>query len=378
MNLIIVALLVTTLAHPEKFDSATESLRKSTAAGKPNSHTQLQFQYGNSQMTNIGIANSQLNEISTVSGNLPMPQKGSALELQTISPIRDFGGRLIHPIAYNMLTQGLSETSPSVGQIPRENVIMNQVSSSFQPPAPNIPGSQSANVKYFVIKNTTDNAIPDKPSPPFDFSNWSLEIPKDNNGVSMGLVLSRDLNKYTSEYFYPDGNGSAILKASVNGFSPPGEDFVRTVLKQNQRWGIGQSHFVYIKMSVEAMTTNIKRMMLIQLRSNEEDYAFAVAYNNGNLVLVVRGTKGQPDKVIQLGTIQLGRPFTISAEVNAAGFLGVAYNSNTVYTSTNDQVLRGKEYYFRCGAHLQTNRQKGETNGNASGIVRIINANTDI
>lgn len=289
----------------------------------------------------------------------------------TIPPVRQYSAPLPEqprtPIN-SIPVQPIPVQSTQIKNIPSDQ----RSNQAVKPTAQLQPKTQP--VQQYTQKTTISVA------PPFDFTKWSLETPKDSALGAMGFITSASLQQYTSQYFHPDSAGSAILTATVDGFPPAGEDFVRCTLKQNTQWGIGQAHFLYVQMSIESMTTKSKKMMIVQLKSSENDFAFAVAYDTGNLLLVVRppGTNGASDNVVELGQVKTGVPFTISAEVNAGGLLGVAYNGNTIYTASSTQVLTGKAYFFKTGAHLQTNMKSGETDINSSGIVRILNANTDI
>jgi hypothetical protein len=212
---------------------------------------------------------------------------------------------------------------------------------------------------------------------PLDFSKWTLETP-DERG-QMGVIDSYTLRTYSSQYFHSDGKGAAILTATVGGYPAAGESFVRTDLRQSATWNIGTTHYFNNKLAVEGMDTINKKMMLVQLATGDgKGFSMAIGFDDGKLNLVTRpdGTNGDADINTALGTVQKSQAFTIGIEISPAGIMKVAYNDNVVFISSSS--LGGKDYFFKTGAHLETNTAMGETNKAATGVVRILHLETDV
>ncbi len=198
------------------------------------------------------------------------------------------------------------------------------------------------------------------PADIINLTNWKITLPVAADHSDRPIeVFQPDLANYQSEYFeVSDNRDSVVFRANAGGAIQPGSEFPRSELREMTDQGAEEAgwsnsdgvHTMSIREAVTHLPARRPSIVAGQIHDDAE-YIVLVRLDGNHLYAKADDMSiGDLDADYQLGTI-----FDLRFEAMDGGFK-IYYNGQLKV----DYQKSCSTCYFKAGAYLQTNTERGE------------------
>lgn len=210
-----------------------------------------------------------------------------------------------------------------------------------------------------VIASCRSRRPPITPASIITLTNWKLQLPTASPGSSTpSEVRQPELGWYSSSYFHARGTDGVAFQVMAGGVRTEGANYARTELRemtdggsQPASWSTSSGrHVMTIRQAVTVLPPVHPAMVVGQVHGTS--HYLVLIRLDGQRLYVKANDQNQGD----LDTnYLLGTPFTVRIEASQSHIL-VWYNGQLKV----DLTVTEDTCYFKAGAYLQTNPERGE------------------
>ena len=268
-----------------------------------------------------------------------------------------------------LLTVFIAGSQPRVGsQTQQSNPSQSPPSDSANAASQSTNSSSSVPTATPVVQNVPSNIL--------DLINWKLTLPIGTQDGDPLEVKQPELNSFTHpDYFRINtATNGVIFGVHADGVTTSNSGYPRSELREMQQGGIINAswasnsgyHAMEITQAITALPKVKPEIVAGQIHDSDDDVVM-IRLERKRLFVEADGEDiGLLDE-----NYQLGKAFTVKIEVSN-GRIVVHYNNNKKV----DYRFNGGGLYFKAGAYLQSNPDKGDQ-GDAYGEVVIYKLKVD-
>lgn len=219
----------------------------------------------------------------------------------------------------------------------------------------------------------------------FDFSEWTLALPVDNDGKKVGTAAQiKNLSAYQGSEFFRATDDTLTFRAMVDGSTTSGTKYARSELREINdgklaAWNLKQGGTMTATLSVDDAPTYFDgttgKLVIGQIHGKNDELV-RLYWDNG-AVYFKNDLAGPSNKEMKFdlraddGTMaSIGKGEVFSYKIDAVGnSLQVSvYADDKVYSSTTtiNSIWQSDTLYFKAGVYLGVNETQGTGVGQAS------------
>ncbi len=198
------------------------------------------------------------------------------------------------------------------------------------------------------------------PAQYLDLTNWKLTLPIGNAGKPTE-VKADALKTYAADsFFFVDANKGVVFRANAGGVTTPHSKYPRTELREMTNGGKDKAawsttegkHSMTITEAITHLPVAKPHIVAAQIHDESDDVVMVRLERD---YLFVEG--GGSDLGALVSSYQLGTPFTVKLEAQN-GRVRVYFNDMSKPKVDIERKATG--CYFKAGAYVQSNPEKGD------------------
>jgi Alginate lyase len=234
------------------------------------------------------------------------------------------------------------------------------------PPLPDLPGVlPEAIAEPPAQEGPTGAGKAEFPADVIDLSNWKLTLPTGEPGSPEEVVAGK-LSKFSNEFFkVNDSRDGVVFMAEVGGVTTKNSHYPRSELRemqgdQNAAWSNpGGTHTLETREAILAVPKAKPEVVAAQIHDGDDD---VLQIRLEGERLSVQSDDGENETVLD-PAYRLGAPYDLKI-VAADGRVDVSYNGEKKAELTKS----GTGWYFKVGAYVQSNPDKGDAEGTPGAV----------